>query len=59
MTDYNLSANGKSIDWAQGSLLKANTFVNDGDQLVITVSAVNVLGLGKICEIREIIPTSK
>ena len=59
VTDYNLSANDKSIDWVQGSMLKANTSVNDGDELVITVSAVNVLGLGKLCDIRETIPTSK
>ena len=59
VTGYNLSANGKSIDWVQRSLLKANTSVNDGDELVIAVLAVNVLGLGKLCEIRETIPTSK
>ena len=59
MIDYSLSVSGDLINWVRGSLLKANTVVNDGDQLVITISAVNVLGHGDSCEIRKTIPTSK
>ena len=59
VTHYSLSVNGSSVDRKQNNSLNYGVQVKDGDQIYFSVSAVNILGSGTLCEVRKTIPTSK